>query len=64
MRTGEKLIPKKVLLDALHEILEAAQNPEAFAAKHFTGAVTSSDARAFSLGWIESSASNALRVSK
>lgn len=56
------MIPKKVLLAALHEILEAAGNPETFARAHGAGAEckTSADAMGFALGWIHSAASHAL----
>lgn len=57
---AEKMIPKKVLLAALHEIRDAAVDPATFAAAHNTGAERLEDARAFCVGWIESSASHAL----
>lgn len=65
MRTGEKLIPKAVLLRALHEILDAARDPEAFATrKEAPSPRTASESRAFALGDIQAAARDALRAAE
>lgn len=59
MRTGEKLIPKAVLLRALHEIMAIARAPGDFAARH-VGSAAQVDEHAFCLGYIEGVARDAL----
>lgn len=66
MKTAEKMIPKATLLRALHEIMDAARDPEGLLAK--TGVkhiapdpiLAGYEARAFALGYIESAARGAL----
>lgn len=60
--SGEKMIPKKVLLAALHEILDIARHPEQYAAKATGTTVGLSESLAFALGFIEGTAREALRA--
>lgn len=60
MKTAEKMIPKAKLLRALHEIMGAARDPDELALMKADGPVNPETARAFTLGWIEAIARDAL----
>jgi hypothetical protein len=59
VKAAEKMIPKAVLLRALHEILDAARDPDGLVRKVGIPAGTDA-ARSFTLGWIEGIALGAL----
>lgn len=61
MKTPEKMIPKATLLRALHEIIDAAREPEKLLAE--AGLTVANGApHAYALGWIEAIACHALRA--
>jgi hypothetical protein len=62
VKTPEKMIPKATLLRALHEIMDAARDPEGFTAatSSLGPAENSVEARAYALGWIEATARGVL----
>jgi hypothetical protein len=59
MKTAEKMIPKAVLLRALHEIMAAARDPEGLLAAN-EPTLDKGPEHAYALGWIEAIACHAL----
>ena len=60
MSTAEKMIPKAVLLRALHEIMDMARHPEEYASKAIGAPIARDVAFPYALGFIEASARSAL----